>query len=92
MEILETSLIGIGVSLGAIFLLRGSEAKHSATITVGVIGALLGLATHVGMGHEQLVHLANSERLAAGYGAALTLFLWIVAQRLFLQTPGTSRD
>ena len=92
MEILECLLIGVGVSLGAVFILRGSEAKHSATITVGLIGTLLGLAAQAGMGHEDHIHLPYSERLASGYGAALALFLWIVAQRLFLQTPGTSRN
>ena len=92
MEVLESVLIGIGVSMAAMLILRGSDAKHSSTITVGVVGSLLGLAIHIGMGHEGVVHLADSERLASGYGASLTLFLWIVAQRLFLQTPGTSKN
>lgn len=92
MEIVESLLIGIGVSLAAMFFLRGAEAKFSATFTVGIIGALLGLALHVGMGHQGVTHMASSDRLASAFGATLTLFLWIVAQRLFLQSPATSRE
>lgn len=92
MEIVESFVIGLGVAFLAMIFLRSSEAKLSATLAVGAIGALLGLAIHVGMGHKGIIDISSSERLASAYGAGLALFLWIVAQRLFLQTPRTSHE
>ena len=93
MDILLSVAVGLAVAIGAISLLRGTDAKYSGTLTVGVLGALLGTATHLGMGHEGIIDLPSSHTMASAYGATIALFLWIVAQRLFLQSPGSmARD
>ena len=85
MAIIESVLIGIVAALLAMFALRTSHLKFSATAAVGVLGALIGLAIDVAMGYEGVVDFISGERLASICGAVSALFLWSVAQRLFLE-------
>lgn len=87
MDIVASVLIGSIAALLAIVALRGSHLKPSATLAVGILGALLGLAIDVAMGYDRVLDFIAGEHLASACGAASALFLWIVAQRLFLGPP-----
>jgi uncharacterized membrane protein YeaQ/YmgE (transglycosylase-associated protein family) len=58
-----------------------------ATFAVALFGALLGLATHAGLGGEGLIEFPGCEYFASSVGAMLALVLWSVALRLFLAPP-----
>ncbi len=87
MDIVQSIAIGSVAAAFAMLTLRGSQAKFSATLAVGILGALLGLAIYVAMGRDGVIDLAVSEYLVSGCGAVSALFLWIVAQRLFIVPP-----
>lgn len=81
--------IFLGAILGclACFILRGTLTNCGTGIAVGILGSLVGLAAHFGMGEGGLVDFAGCEYVAAALGAVLALGLWCVAQKLFLATP-----
>lgn len=87
MEILTSVLIGSAIGGLACFVLRSRHVSAWATYTVAVLGGLLGLATHVGLGGEGLIEFPGCDYFASGVGALLSLLLWCVAQRLFLASP-----
>lgn len=90
MEILTSILIGALIGGLACLVLRAGLANCWATVAVGVLGALLGLAIHVGIGDGGLIDFVGCEYVASGTGAALALLLWCVAQKLFLAKPAPS--
>jgi uncharacterized membrane protein YeaQ/YmgE (transglycosylase-associated protein family) len=83
MEMLTSVLIGGLVGGVACFILWSRQIGTWPTLTVGILGALLGLATHTGLGSK----FPGCEYFASSVGALLSLLLWCVAQRLFLATP-----
>jgi len=87
MEILGS--IAVGAVFGGLATLacRSKSFSMSTSMAVGILGGLLGLAADFWLGTGALRHLAFSATLASSVGAALTLFLWIVAQRLFFGSP-----
>jgi uncharacterized membrane protein YeaQ/YmgE (transglycosylase-associated protein family) len=87
MEILTSVLIGGLIGGLACIVLRSCHANVRATLAVGILGALLGLATHTGLGGEGLIEFPGCEYFASSVGGLLSLLLWCVAQRLFLATP-----
>jgi len=87
MEIMTSILIGALVGGLAFVVLRSGQVDHWATVAVGILGALLGLATHTGLGDGGLIDFVGCEYVASGTGAVLALLLWCVAQRLFLARP-----
>ena len=84
MEIMTSILIGALVGGLGCVVLRNSQVNRWATVAVGILGALLGLATHTGLGNEGLIDFAGCEYVASGTGSALALLLWCIAQKLFL--------
>jgi len=93
MEIMTSILIGALVGGLACVVLRNSQVNRWATMAVGILGALLGLATHTGLGDGGLIDFFGCEYVASGMGALLALLLWCVAQRLFLAKPApVARD
>ncbi len=87
MEILSS--IAVGAVVGGLIALacRSIVVGTAASVAVGILGGLLGLASDFWLSREGLARLAFSEHLASGVGALLALFLWIVAQRLFFGNP-----
>ena len=89
MQILLSVLIG-GFIGGLVGLLSENEnSGRSPAVATGILGALLGLVTDSWMGTTGL-QTAGCEYIASASGATLCLFLWIVAQRLFLADPPTT--
>lgn len=86
MEILTSVSIGGLVGGLACIVLWSRQVSAWATFAVGILGALLGLATHTGLGGEGLIEFPGCEYFASSVGALLSLLLWCVAQRLFLAT------
>ena len=87
MIILASILIGAaGGALSSVVIQRDPNTRGPA-IVVGILGGLLGLGTHAGMGSEGMIEIASCEYIASALGALLALFLWSVAQRLFLAPP-----
>ena len=66
---------------------RPSALSLLAPRVVKALGALLGLATHTGLGGEGLISFPGCEYFASSIGALLALLLWCVALRLFLAPP-----
>ncbi len=87
MEILSSIVVGAGAGGLAAVACRSIHACLTTSVAVGILGGLLGLASNFWLGAGDLAQLAFSEYLASGVGAVLALFLWIVAQRLFLGNP-----
>jgi uncharacterized membrane protein YeaQ/YmgE (transglycosylase-associated protein family) len=87
MEILVS--VSIGSVLGGLACLVAwfRQTSARATFVVAVVGALLGLATHTGLGGEGLIEFPGCEYFASSVGALLALVLWSVALRLFLAPP-----
>ena len=90
MEILTGIVVGAlaGGLVAAAY--RSAHFSIPSCVGVGILGGLLGLACDFWLGREGLCNIAYSEFLASGIGASVTLFLWIVAQRLFLSNPSES--
>ena len=83
MEILGSIMIG-AVAAGLVPLVfKTSKFALAPTLAVGILGGLLGLATDTWLGSDGMTDLAFCEYIAAGVGAVLALFVWIVAHRLF---------
>ena len=87
MEILSSIIVGAVAGGLAAMVCRTIEFCLTTSLAVGILGGLLGLASDFWLSREGLAGLTFSEYLASGVGAVLTLFLWIVAQRLFFGTP-----
>lgn len=93
MEFISSVLIGCLIGCLAWAVLRSRGAGVWPTVSVSLMGALLGLATHTGLGSDGLIDFAACEYVASGVGSVLALMLWFVAQRLFLATPtGAAHD
>ncbi len=84
MEILISVSIGSLIGGLACIVAWFRQANARATFAVAVLGALLGLATHTGLGGEGLIEFPGCEFFASSVGALLALLLWSVALRLFL--------
>ena len=91
MAIAASILIGAIVGCLASFVYRPNNSSAFTSLGVGILGALVGLATIAWLGRGPL-DWAYCEHVASGVGAVLLLFLWIVAQRLFLAAPPVTRD
>ncbi len=87
MEILSSIVIGACAGGLAAVICRSIRACLSTSVAVGILGGLLGLASDFWLGTGDLAQLAFSDTLASSVGALLALFLWLVAQRLFLGDP-----
>ena len=87
MEILVSIAIGSLIGGLACLMTRFRQASGMGTLAVAVLGALLGLATHTGLGGEGLIEFPGCEYFASSIGAMLALVLWSVALRLFLAPP-----
>lgn len=87
MEILSSIVIGAIAGGLAALVCRSVRACLSTSVAVGILGGLLGLASDFWLGAGDHAQLAFSETLASSVGALLALFLWLVAQRLFLGNP-----
>jgi uncharacterized membrane protein YeaQ/YmgE (transglycosylase-associated protein family) len=87
MEIIVS--VSIGSIVGSLACTRQwfRNSNGWATFAVAVVGALLGLATHTGLGGEGLIEFPGCEYFASSAGAMLALLLWSVALRLFLTPP-----
>lgn len=92
MEIIVSVSIGSIIGLLACVVLRSHEMSAWGTFAISVLGALLGLATHTGLGGEGLIEFPGCEYFASSVGALLALTLWCVAQRLFLAPPRVVGD
>jgi len=86
MAIWVSILIGTCIGSLASFVYRSSNSDAFTRLGVGILGALLGLATSAWLGRGPL-DWAYCEYVASGAGSMLLLLLWVVAQRLFLATP-----
>jgi len=86
MDILASVLIG-ALAGCLVILVTKSSGGGWAPLAVGILGALLGLTTHIWMGFSSLIGVETCQYTASGTGAVLSLLLWAVAQRLFLSTP-----
>jgi len=87
MEILNGVIVGAFAGGMVALVYRSAKLSVASSIGVGILGGLLGLACDFWLGKQGLCNIAYSEFLASGIGAAVSLFLWIVAQRLFLGNP-----
>ena len=87
MEILVSLSIGSLVGLLAFAIPWFRHASGWATLAVALLGALLGLAAHTGLGGEGLIEFPGCEYFASTVGASAALVLWSVALRLFLAPP-----
>jgi uncharacterized membrane protein YeaQ/YmgE (transglycosylase-associated protein family) len=87
MEILVSVSIGSLIGGLACTLTWFRHTSDWATFAIAVVGALLGLATHTGLGGEGLIEFPGCEYFASSVGAMLALLLWSVALRLFLAPP-----
>ncbi len=87
MEILSSIVVGALAGGLAALVCRSVELKLAASIAVGILGGLLGLASDFWLATGGISRLAFSAYLASGVGSILALLLWIVAQRLFFVTP-----
>ena len=87
MEILSSVIVGAVAGGLAAVVCRSFDFCLTTSLAVGILGSLLGLASDFWLATGGLSKLAFSEYLASGVGAVLALFLWIVAQRLFLDNP-----
>ena len=79
----------IGGLIGGIvaIIIQSGRTRPWPAIATGILGGLLGLVTDKWLGNTGLQDFAGCEYLAAASGAILALFLWAVAQRLFLADP-----
>jgi len=84
MDILVAVGIGAVISLLASLMLPIDKSMTAATFAVGILGALVGLSTDKWLMSSGATPFAMSEYVAMISGAVVTLFLWGVAQRLFL--------
>lgn len=87
MEILSSIVVGAVAGGLAAMICRSIEFCLTTSLSVGILGSLLGLASDYWLATGGYTNLAFSEYLASGTGAIVALSLWIVAQRLFLGTP-----
>lgn len=87
MEILISIAVGaiVGGLAGAVR--KSTNFCLTTSVAVGILGGLLGLASGFWLGDGGLKNLAFSAGVASGVGAAVTLLLWIIAQRLFFGNP-----
>ncbi|MEM9660280.1 MAG: hypothetical protein AAF961_18100 [Planctomycetota bacterium] len=61
----------------------GDPRRARSSAAVGIVGALLGLATLTSSDVN-----ASSSYLVAAVGSGALLILWTIAQRLFVDAPG----
>ncbi|MEM8944335.1 MAG: hypothetical protein AAGD11_04055 [Planctomycetota bacterium] len=87
MEILICIAVGTIASGVAAALSQSARANLNTSLTVGILGGLLGLAADFWLAAGGFTRVAFSESLASATGATITLTLWIVAQRLFVASP-----
>lgn len=66
---------------------RSADIHAATSIAVGILGALLGLASDFWVATGEPAQLPFSEVLAGGAGAVVVLLLWILAQRLLQGGP-----
>lgn len=78
MDILSSIIIGAIAGVLAPLVYKPCKASEWSTLAVGILGALLGMATSKWMGASAL--------LSGAIGSAATIFIWAMAQRLFLAT------
>ena len=84
MDIFTSVLTGAVIGGLAIYVVQVRGTGALSTVVVGILGALLGLATDKWLGSGGLNDLTNCVFIASVAGSILLLFLWAVAQRLFL--------
>ena len=87
MEILSSVVVGAVAGVLAALVCRTVDFCRTASLAVGILGGLLGLACDFWLGTGGLSDLAFSAYWASGVGAIVALTLWIVAQKLFLSAP-----
>ena len=87
MEFLVSVSIGSLVGILACTMQWFRNSRGWATLAIAIVGALLGLATHTGLGGEGLIEFPGCEYFSSSVGALLALVLWSVALRLFLAPP-----
>lgn len=92
MEILLGIAVGLMAGGVACWLLRTRSVAVSACLAVGVVGALVGLATDTWLSSNSANGLTLSEIVASSLGAVLVLALWTIAQRLFLSQPRSHNE
>ncbi len=87
MDILASVLIGALAGGLIILVTKSGRGGPMAPLAVGILGALLGLTTHIWIGSSSLIGVESCQYTASVTGTVLSLLLWAVAQRLFLSTP-----
>ena len=87
MEILTSIVVGAVAGGLAATITRTARYCQTTSFAVGILGGLLGLASDYWLAAGGITDLAFSEYFASGVGAIVALFLWIVAQQLFLGNP-----
>ena len=86
MTILLCVILGAGAGW-LVYRASGYSAHATSSVAVGVLGALLGLATEVWLASRG-AGMPVTSYAAAATGSAALLTLYTVAQRLFLAPPG----
>jgi uncharacterized membrane protein YeaQ/YmgE (transglycosylase-associated protein family) len=87
MEILSSIVVGAVAGGLATLICRNVDFCLTASLAVGILGGLLGLASDFWLATGGLAELAFSQYWASSVGAVVALLLWIVAQKLFLEAP-----
>jgi|GEM_PF-6182725 len=90
MEILVSVLIGTVAGGLAFLVCRSVDYSMTTSMAVGILGSLLGAAANFWFDAGSSGDLTFSSLITSSSGAVGTLFLWIVAQRLFFANPEKS--
>ena len=87
MDIISTVLIGATAGVLASLAIRAKGSHAYLTVVIGILGAMLGLATDLWLGEGGINTFVYCRQVANSAGAILMLLLWAAAQRLFLAEP-----